>query len=268
MASAVDERADPATAALAVIREWQWLRCDPDGMPFHPGKELSFVVNRLAMEGVVRPDAAVLTLLSRGELIAHGSYSWRKYQYGKFYQLEGVNEILKPWRWQGLADLIEEEKRELAGQGWPLFEVDLDKLNMRDCPVYEWQFDDNRFCTAVCPPDTETHAPTYVEEWYSAWDIEVWPRDWDAAEEDYQPEQETVAQSANKGGRPPAADWEAAALEIAGRYYRGDFKPQTIADVGRELGSWLGDQDLYPSDSIIRVHAKRIFEAFQAWEVE
>lgn len=268
MAKAVDECPDVATATLPIMRDWQWRYCDPDGVPFLPGKELSFVVNRLAMEGVVRPDAAVLTLLCRGELVARGSYSWKKFQHGKFYQLEGVNEILKPLRWQGLAGLIEEERRELAGQGWPFLEVDLDKLNMRDCPVYEWKFDDNRFCTAVCPPDTEIHAPNYVEEWYSAWDIEVWPPDWDAAEDDHYPEPETVPQSANKGGRPPAADWEAAALEIAGRYYRGDFKPQTIADVGRELGSWLGNQNLYPSDSIIRVHAKRIFEAFQAWEVE
>ena len=72
----------------------------------------------------------------------------------------------------------------------------------------------------------------------------------------------------NKGGRPPAADWELAALEIAGRYYRGDFKPQTIADVGRELSSWLGNQDFHLSDSVVRIHAKRIFDAFQAWERE
>jgi len=161
-----------------------------------------------------------------------------------------------------------DEMRELAGTGWPLFEVDLEKLNMRECPVYEWEFGDNRFCTAICPPDTETYAPNYVEEWFSAWGIEVWPRDWGAPVEDHDPEPVTLTPSANKGGRPPAADWEAAALEMAGRYYRGDFKPNTIADVSRELAAWLGDQDLHPSDSIIRVHAKRIFEAFQAWEVE
>jgi len=74
--------------------------------------------------------------------------------------------------------------------------------------------------------------------------------------------------SVNKGGRPPAADWELAALEISGRYYRGDFKPQTIADVGRELALWLSNQDSHPSDSVVRIHAKRIFDAFQAWEQE
>ena len=79
---------------------------------------------------------------------------------------------------------------------------------------------------------------------------------------------ELAAPPTNKGGRPPAADWELAALEIAGRYYRGDFKPQTIADVSRELSSWLGNQDLHPSDSVVRIHAKRIFDAFQAWERE
>lgn len=34
-----------------------------------------------------------------------------------------------------------------------------------------------------------------------------------------------------KGGRPPIADWESAALEMACQYYRGDLKPETIADV-------------------------------------
>lgn len=259
---------DGAAEALALMSEWEWRRCDPDGVPFHPGKDLSFVVNRLAMDGLANPNTAVLTLLCRGELVARGDYRWRKYQRGNFYQLEGVNEILKPSRWQGLADLIAEELRQMAGQDWPNPVVDLERLGMKECPVYEWEFGDNRFCTAICPPDTETYAPTYVEEWYSAWGIDVWPNDLKPASWDDDPDPEPAAPNTNKGGRPSVADWEAAALEIAGRYYRGDFKPKTIADVGRELASWLGNQDLHPSDSVVRIHAKRIFDAFQAWERE
>ena len=264
----MDERPASATAALDIMREWEWRRCDPDGVPFHPGKDLSFVVNRLALEGLASPANVVLTLLCRGDLIARGDFTWRKFQHGQFYQLEGVNEILKPLRWQALADLIADELRELDDQGWPISEVNLERLEMRECPVYQWEFGDNRFCTTLCPPDTETWAPTYLEEWYSAWNIDVWPNDLEPLVWDDEPEPETppATTNANKGGRPPAADWELAALEIAGRYYRGDFKPTTIADVGRALTSWLGDQDLHPSDSVVRIHAKRIFNAFQAWE--
>jgi hypothetical protein len=266
----MNDRPASATAALVIMSYWEWRRCDPDGVPFHPGKDLSWVVNRLALEGLDKPEEAVLALLCRGELIARGDYRWQKYQRGNFYKLEGSNEILKPLRWEQLADIIADDSFELAGKGWPISNVDLKMLGWMECPVYEWEFGENRFCTAICPPDTETYAPTYVEEWYSAWDIEVWPNDLEPIIWDDDPEPDAVqsAPNTNKGGRPPAADWEAAALEIAGRYYRGDFKPQTIADVARELASWLGEQDLHPSDSIVRVHAKRIFDAFQAWERE
>lgn len=257
---------DGASTALDIMRGWEWRRCDPDGVPFHPGKELSFVVSRLALEGMARPDEAVLTLLCRGELVARGHYHWRKYQHGNFYQLEGVNEILKPLRWQKLADLMADELQALARRDWPDVTVNLERLALNECPIYKWNFSDNGFCTAICPPDTETHAPSYVEEWFSAWDIDIWPNEPEPAVRADDPGSRSVAPNSNKGGRPPAADWEAAALELAGRYYRGDFKPQTIADVGRQLASWLSDQDLYLSDSVVRVHAKRIFDAFQAWE--
>lgn len=73
-------------------------------------------------------------------------------------------------------------------------------------------------------------------------------------------------QARNKGGRPPAADWEAAALEMAGLYYRGSLKPERIADVKNRLASWLSDQDSEPSPSVLHQHAKRMFDAFCAWE--
>lgn len=264
----MDERPASATAALDIMRDWDWRRCDPDGAPFHPGKDLSFVVSRLALEGLDRPDQAVLTLLCRGELVARGDYRWRKYQHGNCYQLEGECEDLKPLQWQILANLIAEELRELAGEGWPNPLVDLDRLNIKECPVYEWEFGSNRFSTAICPPETPTYDATYLEEWFTAWDINVWPADLGTDRWDADSAPKSVVQDGNKGGRPPVADWELAALEMAGRYYRGDFKPQTIADVGRELASWLGKQDLHPSDSVVRIHAKRIFDAFHAWERE
>ncbi len=70
----------------------------------------------------------------------------------------------------------------------------------------------------------------------------------------------------DRGGRPPAANWELAALELAGRYYKGDFKPSSKADVQRELAAYLAESDIHPSASTLGNHAKPIFEAFQEWD--
>ncbi|MFD2578835.1 hypothetical protein ACFSTD_10000 [Novosphingobium colocasiae] len=184
--------------------------------------------------------------------------------------LKALKRFLKPLRWQALADSIAEEFRSLAGNEWPSHTVDLERLGIKACARYEWEFGDNRFSIAVCPPDTDTWSSNYLEEWYSAWNIDVRLSNPKPILSENLPEPETVqfTPNTNKGGRPPAADWELAALEMAGRYYRGDFKPHTIADVGRELASWLASQDLHPSDSVVRTHAKRIFDAFRAWEKE
>lgn len=255
-----------ALAALDIMRQWQWSGGDPDGNIWPVSMELSLVINRLAMEGIVRPQNVVLSLLCQGELLANGDYRWRKYQGGNHFQLEETGAPIKAKQWQVLADLIEWERKELQSGAFLLDDVVLAKLGHESCYPYEWGFTHNRFDTSLCPPDTPFHDAAYFEEWYSAWDIEVSPVcvGVDFPDSDTEP----VAPALNKGGRPPVADWELAALEIAGRYYRGDFKPQTIADVARELATWLGTQDLHPSDSVVRIHAKRIFDAFQIWESE
>jgi hypothetical protein len=71
-----------------------------------------------------------------------------------------------------------------------------------------------------------------------------------------------------KGGRPTAADWEAAALEMARRFYVGDLKPHKIADVQRQLTDWLASNDVHPGPTASREHAKRYFDAFLTWESE
>lgn len=264
----MDEHSTAADAALDIMREWDWRRCDPDGVPFHPGKELNWVANRLAMEGIRRPQDAILALLCQGALTARGDYRWRKYQDSDNFQNEVLCDQIKPIHWQQLAASIQEGQR---GSGWGSTvetTLQLRELKIADCLAHEWEFGSCRFSYAVVTDKLDPWDDDYMEEWFSAWGIDVWPNNLESIIWDDEPEPETAPSTVNtnKGGRPPAADWELAALEIAGRYYRGDFKPQTIADVGRELASWLGDQDLHPSDSVVRIHAKRIFEAFQTWK--
>lgn len=266
----MDQRPASADAALDIIRQWQWMRGDPDGNIWPISLDLNDAANRLAMEGISRPQDALLSLLCRGDLSASGDFRWRKYHGGNQFQLEGTDAPIKQKQWQNLADLIEAERLNIQNDGFGFFPCDLPKLGMQNCAPHDWAFFDNRFSTAICSEDTPDHAAHYLEEWFSAGNIEVcraWLDD-DSLIFDPEPVAPATKPIANKGGRPPAADWELGALEIAGSYYRGDFKPQTIADVGRELASWLGSQDLHPSDSVVRIHAKRIFEAFQAWEGE
>lgn len=264
----MDERPASATAALDIMRAWEWRRCDPDGAPFHPGKDLNWVANRLAMEGVRKPQDAILHLLCQGKLTARGSYRWRKYQDLDEFQADVEWDEIKATHWQRLSHTIKQTVDDYGFDFAIKRTIQLKKLGLTDCLSYEWEYSSCRFSYAVVTDKLAPFDDDYLEEWYSAWAIDVWPNDLETARLDDITDTEPSTPNMNKGGRPPAADWEAAALQIAGRYYRGDFKPQTIADVGRELNTWLGNQDLHPSDSVVRIHAKRIFDAFQAWERE
>ena len=255
-----------ANVALTMMQEWLWQYCDPDGVPLTKSMDLSLVLSRLAMDGLPRPQNAVLRLLCQGDLIATGTYYWRKYEFGEVYQLEESDALIKRNRWQTLADLIADKKRMVAERKFHNKEVDLIRLGLNNCDIFQWDHSQNSFRTAVVPDDALPIDSNYFEEWYSACYICVMPRELPNTKEydDSIPDVNPI----NKGGRPPIADWEAAALEMAGRYYKGDFKPKTVADVVRELAAWLGEQNKHPSDSVLRDHAKPIFEAFQAWESE
>lgn len=269
----MDERPPSATAALKIMRAWEWPRCYPDGVPIHPGKDLNFVVNRLAMEGLSEPQTAVLALLCNGELIARGDYRWRMYQRGNFYQLEGIKQILKPLRWKGIADLIADEMRQLAGNDWPSPTVDLDRLGMKECRVFEWEFGDNRFSTAICSPETETFAPTYLEEWFSASEIDVWPLAVDSEFSD--PEPEPALPAPKKGGAPRKWDWDGAMLHLvalahhgANGLFRPDGSDPNQSDIARHLRAWFLDTcGNSPEDSQLRGYGKRFVIELNALEL-
>lgn len=70
----MDELFSSAAAALEIMREWEWPRVNYEGETIHPSKELSEVVNRIAMGVVLEPHATILRLLCSGELVARGDY--------------------------------------------------------------------------------------------------------------------------------------------------------------------------------------------------
>jgi hypothetical protein len=165
---------DHAATALAIMRGWAWPRCDPDGAPFPPGMTLSSIVSRLAFDGVRRPENALLQLLSQGDLVAQGSYRWRKFQDLKHYQQEGGTRISAK-HWQHLADAITSAK---VGDGDSYIEVtyQLTELALEDCLAFIWDYDRDGFSYANLTDDLETWDEDYLEEWFSAWDIEARPK--------------------------------------------------------------------------------------------
>lgn len=196
---------EAAREALNTISGWRWILGDPDGQTWPIFMDLSEAINRLAMAGFTQPQSAVLSLLCQGDITAQGAFKWRKYQHGSFFQHEEYQAALERRHWQVLADLIQDYQRELAGDGWPFNEVDLEKLGLEDCPKYEWCFSDCRFATAVCPPEAQFHDPDYFEEWFSAWDIQIRPTVFDGLDEDTIPGSPAI--DSCRGGRPMAEWW-------------------------------------------------------------
>ena len=138
-------------------------------------------------------------------MTAVGDFTWRKFQWGNFFQHEDVSEELGIHQWRTLQTAIEDEQRELAGHGFPFLPVNLEKLGLADCSVYEWKFGENRFSIALCPPDTLVSDKSYFEEWFSAWNLEV--RLSDNGADGLGPVLQQEAVEAVPQGRPLAAWW-------------------------------------------------------------
>lgn len=163
-----------AAMAMAAMRDWSWLRWDPDGHPFPPGMDLSSIVSCLAFDDIRRPQDAILELLCKGKLVARGSYRWRKYQDMEHYQQEDYSHQLAAKHWQKLADAIQSVK---IGDGGSCSEITyhLPELALEDCLAFVWDYHRNGFGYATLTGDLETWDDDYLEEWFSAWDIEAWP---------------------------------------------------------------------------------------------
>lgn len=67
----------------------------------------------------------------------------------------------------------------------------------------------------------------------------------------------------SNAGRKPKYDWTQAANKIWGDIFRGDFRPEKQADIEKALTEFLTEGDKEPSESTVRLHAKRIWEEFE-----
>ena len=256
-----------ARAALSIMRQWQWGYYDRDGERVSDSMSLSKVVSRLAMEGQAAPKQDILKLLCSDVLRARGDYQWRKFSDGEYYELSGSAADVPSARWQVLFDLIDVSEKRLGKLDEPQPKIVLLMLGNGEWPAFNWDHYQGEFLTLQTSGYASSFTPEYFEETYSVTNLEIYlPTDHsDLADSDPTPLKQPIVEQ-DKGGRPPAANWELAALELAGRYYKGDFKPATKADVQRELAAYLAEDDVHPSPSTLAMHTKPIFEAFQAWE--
>lgn len=265
-----------AAAVLGIMQGWQWSYYDPDGGYHHRTKELSLVANLLAMDGISRPHVALLTLLSKGELSALADFRWQKYEGGHHYYLEGTSETLKPKRWLTLSNLIDDERRTIQEGNFLLDHVKLTKIGQGECYPYSWEVGNNSFSTSLCPPDTPAHSASYYEEWFSAWNIEVWPvqQPWEGVEIDSTPQPAAIPKSA--GGAPRKWNWDGALLHLAALahhtpdgLFRSDGTDPNQSDIARHLETWfVATTGSSPENSQLRDYGKRFVTELNALKLK
>lgn len=208
---------DLPQSALAILREWDWMAWTDEGHQYLKSQDLSQVINRLGFEGHPKPSGAVLQLLCSGELLSRAQFDWQKSQNGHRMYLPNTWECLKPNRWQTLAGLIEQDRQAASRGEFGLDRVKLVNLDRDECAQFEWEFAYDRFSTATCSDDLMPFDDDYFEEWFSAWDIEVWPRTMvaNSALSASKDDDDDAASKPRSGGRPSAKWWPDFAEELA-----------------------------------------------------
>ncbi|WP_426039677.1 hypothetical protein [Brevundimonas sp. DC300-4] len=227
---------------------------------YYPLKD---AVEQLAFEGHPDPSGEMLRRLCAGEWTAFGHWSWVVWA-GDTFQQHRYG-VIPVERWEGLNDALARGVS-IEGGGKLLPNFSDESRFPKGSPWEEmasWEWRDGQFRMALLLGPNN-------EEWFVADEIDVREQRLLSGPEDAAtpPLEGPTGLTTNRGGRPPATDWEAAVLAIAGRYYRGDFKPGSVADIIRALQDWAVASGLELPDTTARPHARRIFEAFQAWEAD
>jgi len=89
--------------------------------------------------------------------------------------------------------------------------VCLERLELGECEPYEWEFNANRFSTAVRIPLESSHPSR--EEWFSAYNVEIWPAQ--IGDECSDEDADSIAAIGTRRGRKPANWWPDFAEELA-----------------------------------------------------
>lgn len=225
---------------------------------------LSNAVGNLALTGSADPPGEALRLLCEGYWVATGSLKLRIWA-GSIFSSNQADTITVE-RWQALREAIARGLDDDLNGGHELPALgdrrkfpDVVAVD-REMASYIWR--GSCFATALLTSPGR-------EEYFSAQDIQVAVASTLFESIENLPRVDgSTAGALSKGGRPPAADWEAGALAMAGLYYRGELKPATVADVVRALQDWASESGNDLADATAKPHAKRIFDAFRAWEAD
>lgn len=274
--------ADPdsmAEAAIICMRNWEWRVFDHDTMDYWDRPiEISWAVNKLAMEGIYQPHNAVLRLLKEGRLLAKADFVWRKYEAGHHYQFEGQFADISQTRWQQLSDALADEWQRL--ENLDSYTPVLEKLGLGECDACRWDALAGRFSLASCPSETSTWQSGYFEEWLSVWDIRLLLPESECEQElDLRPEPEPVAllassaaSSKGRGGAPRKWEWDGALLHLAALAHSHpdglhppDGAELNASDIARHLRDWFIERTgSEPVDSQLREYGARFLDALDA----
>lgn len=247
-------------------RDRSWQPGEPIWTP------LSDAVTKLTFEGYPDAPAEALRRLCEAEWVALGSWEYDVWQ-GEEFSTELYGGI-EAGDWEHLKVALARGLEEGGESGKPLPRFAAPSLFRREKAVRNfprsemaaWRWRENQFEFAI---SMERQA----EQRFVAREIIVTPAitHWTPPALFRQLEASTPVAGRSPtptGGRPPTCDWVAAALAMSGRFYLGELKPKTIADVVRALQEWASESGIDLADATAKPHAKRIFDAFRAWEAD
>lgn len=268
MSGQVDsERKLQADDALRIMKSWDWVRYDPDGMPSANAMPLATAVSKLAYYGHVDPAGALLALFCDGSIQALGCFNWAKYQGLEEYRLESANCLIEPMCWNKLRANLAMHEGDYAKGEYIERLVSLENLEIESEPVADWQPKFNRFSYAIRTTDLAPWESEYLEEFFSAHSLGVFPLampgpDGEIVGTSYEADgahSEAVGEGVRRG-RKPKYDWPAASAAIWGKIYRGELIPENQAEIERAFQAYLTIGDKEPSESTVRPFARTIWD--------
>jgi len=169
------ELQEQALHAYQIMRSWQWVHYDPDGLPSASTMALSKAVHRLAFDGHQNPKSALLNLFQLGKIQAICSYNWRKYINFDIFNLEGDNSPISMNRWRELGERNRYVNDYISKNYRTVEKINLKQIGLTDCEICEWVPEENRMSYSSISMDRDIFDDDYYEEFYAVWNIAIMP---------------------------------------------------------------------------------------------